>query len=605
MYLNNLDIIKFFIERRRVKILKKKICVIVVVLISFFGLSFFNQLKLTSYPSCLNFKVRNGSNVYFGNNEDHALTQISNTVITFVPNGSTWYDGSILKYGAVIVGYGNGSGYSWFQGGMNEKGLAFDSTSVPYTTPNLHNERQPYLVPELFSCENISEVIEYKAVHNVYQQEGRIQSMYADKTGESVVFNIGVDGEFDFFSNNETFQLASNFYFDDPLRGNPSSDAIRRYNAAEEKLTNIVANDNITIEDIVSVLESAHFEGPLVNTLYSNIFDLTNGNIYLYYFHQFHEVVILNLETELAKGWHTYRISDLFTQELIDKAFNEYYDYSVLIRFIPMDLLILVATIILDIVAIITIIFLIVKRIINKFRKSKQLNELEMENGPRKGLRTQTFLSLTIIWSSLSFPMIYWNHNGEWWPFFDDIPILNWPLQYYYGYYNFFLLIGIMGVMLTAFLLFSFTNKGELIVLIKKGLTLGNRKKWKNIVNFCIPVVIGILFLFLEIFIIIPKIDWLMLVILYPLIVIMLVILKPLANMKDNKDQKLTRESSNKNLIKASLKLILIWAICFLPLLLIGILDHMYLLLLLNFSMTLIIASFFEIYFIDKVEKRS
>lgn len=583
----------------------KKISVMVIALISVFGLSvLINQSKLTSSPSCLNFKFRNGPNVFFGNNEDHALTQISNTVITFVPNGSTWYDGSILKYGAVIVGYGNGSGFSWFQGGMNEKGLAFDSTSVPHTTPNLHNERQPYLVPEIFSCENISEVIEYKAVVNVYQQEGSIQSMYADKTGESVVFNIGEDGEFDFFSNNETFQLASNYYFDDPSRGNPNSDAIRRYNAAEEKLINIVAYDNITIEDIVSVLDSAHFEGPLVNTLYSNIFDLTNGIIYLYYFHQFHEVVILNLEMELAKGWHTYQISDLFTQELTDKAFNEYYEYSVLIRLIPMDLLILVATIILDIIACIYIIFLIIKRTINKFRKSKQLNEFKMEKVMYKGLRTQTFLSLAMIWSLLSFPMIYWNHNGEWWPFFDGIPILNWPLQYFYGFYNLFLLISIIGIFLTAFLLFSFSNKGELILLIKKGLTLEKREKWRNTINFSIPAAIGILFLFLEIFIIIPRVDWLMFVIFYPLIVIMLVILKPLANMKDNQDQNFPRESSNINIIKASLKLILTWAICFLPLLLTGILDHMYILLLLNFSMALIIVNFFEIFVFDRMEKR-
>jgi len=45
---------------------------------------------------------------------------------------------------------------------------------------------------------------------------------------------------FNFFRNNESYQLASNFYVDDPSRRNPNSDAIRRYNAAEQILNNIV-----------------------------------------------------------------------------------------------------------------------------------------------------------------------------------------------------------------------------------------------------------------------------------------------------------------------------------------------------------------------------
>ncbi|MFX0000961.1 MAG: hypothetical protein ACFE88_12690 [Candidatus Hermodarchaeota archaeon] len=557
---------------------------------------YMSQSKVTIGISCLNFKIKNDYGVFFGNNEDHALTQISNTVITFVPNGSTWYDGSTILYGAVIVGYGNVSGLSWFQGGMNEKGLAFDSTSVPYTTPNLHSERPQNLVPEIFSCKTITEVIDYKAAHGVYQQEGSVQSMYLDNTGESVVFNIGVDGEFDFFRNNDTFQLASNFYFNNTSRGNPSSDSIRRYNAAEEKLNDIDVNSTLTIESIRNVLEAAHFEGPLINTLYSNIFDVTNGDIYLYFFHQFEEVVILNLEQELAKGWHSYRISDLFTQELVDKALNEYHEYSILIRLFPTDILLLIVTILLDIIISIYIIFLLIRRLIHKIGKSKQLNKLKTNTDTSKGLRTQIILSLAIIWSFLSFSMIYWNHSGEWWPFFDDIPILNLSLQPFYAFHNLFLLFSILGIFLTAFLLFSFSNKGELVILVKRGLTLGKKEKSRYIVNFSIPVLIAIIFLFLEIFNIIPKLDWLMFVITYPLIVIMLIILLPLAKKKEKEDQNSTQVKLIINLIKESAFLILTWAIWFLPLLFTGILDQMYILLLLNLSISLTVVAFFEIF---------
>jgi len=98
----------------------------------------------------------------------------------------------------------------------------------------------------------------------------------------------------------------------------------------------------------------------------------------------------------------------------------------------------------------------------------------------------------------------------------------------------------------------------------------------------------------------IPKIDWLTVLIFYPLIVIMLMILKPLANKKKNKDHEFPLDTSRIKLIKTSVKLILIWAVLFLPLLLTGILDHIYILLLLNFSISLIIVAVFEFYFIHR-----
>jgi hypothetical protein len=585
----------------------KKKQIIFVFFISFFWLnSLVNESSIINVYACTNFKIKDGQTIFLGNSEDHAFRQISDTYITFVPKGQTWYNGSKLKYGAVVVGYANESRHSWVQGGMNEKGLAFDLTSVPYTEPNLHNERLPNLVPEIFSCETISEVIEYKETHGVYQQEGSVQSFYVDKSGESVVFNIGEDGEYHFYPNNERFQLASNFYVEGPSRRNPGSDAIRRYNAAEQVLNNIDTNDDVSIESITLVLDAVHFEGPAVNTLYSNIFDVTNGDIYLYYFHQFEEVVKLNLEEELAKGHHTYRISDLFTQKIVDNAFNEYYEYPYIIRFFPTDLLLLFATMILDIILVLSSMFVIGKKLFHKINISKnetleknvmhrQQIKLKTNEVTSKGLFIQIILSLAIIWSFLSFQMIYWNHKGEWWPFFDDIPILQWPLQPFYAFHNFFLLMSLLGVILIAFLLSSFTNRGDAIQLVKRGLNLGKEKKWRNMVILGTPVLIGIFYLFLEILDIIPKVDWLMFAIMYPLTVTMLIVLAPYTKTKGIKEQDLPQNGS-RNLLKASILLVLTWGLWFLPLLLTGKVDHMYVLLLLNLLISIIIFTFLEVF---------
>ena len=575
----------------------KKKQIIFVFFIGFLWLnSLINELCMTNVYACTNFKIKDDQIVFFGNSEDHAFRQISDTYVTFVPRGQTWYDGLKLKYGAVVVGYANESRHSWVQGGMNEKGLAFDLTSVPYTEPNLHNERPPHLVPEIFSCETIHEVIEYKKTHGVYQQEGRVQSFYVDKSGESVVFNIGEDGEYHFYPNNERFQLATNFYVEDSSRRNPGSDAIRRYNAAEQVFNNIVTNDDVSIESITLVLDAVHFEGPAVNTLYSNIFDVTNGDIYLYFFHQFGEVVKLNLEEELAKGYHTYRISDLFTQEVVDKAFNEYHEYPFIIRVFPTDLILLFMTMILDIILVCASIFVVVKKFFlrSNVSKNEALEQNTVNGANSKGLYLQIILSLAIIWSLLSFPMIYWNHNGEWWPFFDDIPILQWPLQPFYSFYNFFLLMSLLGVVIIAFLLSSFTNRGEAIQLVQKGLKLGEEKKRRNMAILSTPVLIGIFYLFLEILDIIPKVDWLMFAIMYPLIVTMLMMLTPYAEKNGVEKHDFPQNRSRIYLLKAGIFMIFTWGLWFLPFLLTGILDHMYILLLVNLSISIIVFTFFE-----------
>ena len=581
----------------------------IVLVIGFFWLSSLaSESCIGNAHACTNFKIQNDQAVFLGNSEDQALgpfVQISDTFITFVPKGHTWYDGSELTYGAVVVGYGNDTGNSWVQGGMNEKGLAFDLTSVPYTEPNLHNEKPQYLVPEIFCCETISQVIEYKKTHGVYQQEGRVQSFYVDKSGESVAFSIGEDGEFNFVRNNRDFQLATNYYVDDPSRGNPNSDAIRRFLAAELLLNSVVRNDNLSIESITLVLDATHFEGPSVNTLYSNIFDVTNGDIYIYFFHQFSQVVKLNLQEELAKGFHAYRISDLFTQGTVDSAFHEYNEYPFIVRGFPSDLVLLFAAMTLDVLLVFASVFALSKKVL--YRKSESKTPLLKPNlvnaTTSKGLRLQIIISVAVIWSFLSFPMIYWNRKGEWWPFFDDIPILQWPLQSFYEFHNLFLLMGLLGVALTAFLLSSFTNRGEAIQLLKTGMNLRKETRWRNIAILASPALIGLFYLFLERLDAIPKVDWIMFAVMYPSIVATVIMLAPYSKRNSIKEQDLGQDKTRTNLLKAGILLIIAWGLSFLPLLLTRTLDHMYVLLLGCLALSIMIRTLIDPPFLGRPSK--
>jgi hypothetical protein len=59
------------------------------------------------------------------------------------------------------------------------------------------------------------------------------------------------------------------------------------------------------------VLNAVHQEG-LSKTLYSNVYDLKDRVVYLYYFHNYDDVVVLDLEEELARGFHAYDLPSLF-----------------------------------------------------------------------------------------------------------------------------------------------------------------------------------------------------------------------------------------------------------------------------------------------------
>ncbi|MFQ5979397.1 MAG: hypothetical protein ACE5OZ_14810 [Candidatus Heimdallarchaeota archaeon] len=64
----------------------------------------------------------------------------------------------------------------------------------------------------------------------------------------------------------------------------------------------------------MDILEATHQEGQYP-TLYSNIFDLVNRDIYLGDNYTYDKVVKLNLDAELAKGPHRCRIADSFSEE--------------------------------------------------------------------------------------------------------------------------------------------------------------------------------------------------------------------------------------------------------------------------------------------------
>jgi tetratricopeptide (TPR) repeat protein len=88
-----------------------------------------------------------------------------------------------------------------------------------------------------------------------------------------------------------------------------------RYRIATEILE---TSDTISVGLFRRILNAVHYEeysGSMTATLYSYICDLKKGDIYIYYFHNFEDVVKINLEEELEKGERVQSIASLFPYE--------------------------------------------------------------------------------------------------------------------------------------------------------------------------------------------------------------------------------------------------------------------------------------------------
>jgi tetratricopeptide (TPR) repeat protein len=235
--------------------------------------------------------ARNGK-VLAGNNED-----------SFNPLTKMWFvpapDG---KYGVVYFGYDT----KYPQGGMNEKGLVFDGFATR-TLPVKNSLDKPsyrgHLTDKVMKeCSTVKEALDVFSQYNLSYFENA-QLMFVDKTGDSVI----IEGDA-IQRKKGDYQVATNFYLSQYREGADIPD--QRYKIA----TKMLEENEPSIDLCRKILNATHQEGRRVNTLYSNIYDINEGLVYLYNFHNFEETVVINLKEELKKGYHVVDIPSLFSK---------------------------------------------------------------------------------------------------------------------------------------------------------------------------------------------------------------------------------------------------------------------------------------------------
>ena len=252
------------------------------------------QMGIRPDQGCTVFYAADDRVAFGGNNEDFSNPY---TYVWFVPPEPG-------KYGRVYFGYEDG----FPQGGVNERGLFFDGSALPYKALRRPSDKPVYdgVIPRgnlfdkiMSESATASEVL---AVLDAYSHTGMdtYQLLFGDAGGDSMI----VDGD-TVLRKQGPFQLVTNFRLsEDPDPPYPC----RRYSMALDRLSNA---EFFSVELFRDILHATHQEPPYP-TLYSSIYDLRKGLIYLYYHHDFEDVVVLDVAEELARGFHFYRLSALF-----------------------------------------------------------------------------------------------------------------------------------------------------------------------------------------------------------------------------------------------------------------------------------------------------
>ncbi|MHC4942514.1 MAG: hypothetical protein ACYTG7_05780 [Planctomycetota bacterium] len=250
--------------------------------------------------ACTAFCAYKGGPVLVGNNEDF-----------FNTNTKMWYVAPAEgRYGGVYFGFED----LYPQGGMNEKGLFVDGFATEsYKVTKSHDKpffQGNMVVEAMATCATVEEVVDFFGNYNLTFFD-TFMLMFADRTGDSVI----IEGD-EFVRKKGDFQITTNFYQSKTL---PLFITCDRYKIARKML---MESEEYDLDLCRRILAATHNETS-APTQYSNVYDLTNGKVYLYHFHNYAEEVVIDLKEELAKGERTIDLPSLFSRNFAFEYFEE------------------------------------------------------------------------------------------------------------------------------------------------------------------------------------------------------------------------------------------------------------------------------------------
>lgn len=295
------------------------------------ALVFLFTIYSTLVSSCTVSKITMFGKTMVGNNEDYLNP---NTRIWFVPgetvdiekyneysestNGEWLGIKNKPIYGAVYVGQSN----MVPEGGINEAGLVFDLLGTRYKkVKNFEGKKDFPAGFEEYILGTCSTVGEVKSVIEQYDLRFLETSIwfFVDKTGEYLI----VEGD-SLINGNDPYYIQSNFYPSDIQ--NLDDVNIPYYQKGRKLLNN---KQDTSLKFCTSLMDSMHQDWGFWGTLYTTIYDLNEGIIFLYFNHNYETYVKFNIANELKKGKRILSIPELFPDNIEGHKLLREYNSSI------------------------------------------------------------------------------------------------------------------------------------------------------------------------------------------------------------------------------------------------------------------------------------
>jgi len=214
--------------------------------------------------------------------------------------------------------YGTDENERIAEGGMNDRGLfiavnALDEDTGWVADPDLPDWETwdgwfGSGVPDgiLAKCATVAEAVEVFASHNLLTLN-RVKFLLADSGGGSAIVEWSSGGLRVVERGEVDHQVSTNFVTSDFAPGDPPC---LRFRLAKTLLNS--PDWKPDVDNLRRILSGTHLEFQ-TPTVLSAICDLEKGEIFLYYFHDFENVRVFDLQAELKGERHGYLLADIFS----------------------------------------------------------------------------------------------------------------------------------------------------------------------------------------------------------------------------------------------------------------------------------------------------
>ena len=259
---------------------------------------------IPSALACTGFTASDDNIILVGNNED--LSLLAEPQLRIIPPSENSY-GRAVFYCKWPFPFNTGR-YSAF-GGLNDQGLFFDIYSTPTLEPTNPLDKPTYNM-DIFAycirtCATVDEVVDvFNSYYIPYMDE--IQGFFVDRTGNSVI----IEGD-EVLYKQGNYQVVTNYLQNHPELGEYPC---WRYDTAASMLENMA---DLSVEYFRDICEAVHMDGIalpgfMLDTIYSNICDLNQGIMYLYFFHDYDHFIEIRLPDIFEQGNQIYDLPLLF-----------------------------------------------------------------------------------------------------------------------------------------------------------------------------------------------------------------------------------------------------------------------------------------------------